>query len=97
MYGERDQATVEALIRSSTDFNTLAAVLLRVPTTADPTINKMIRLARVMDSAVDLSIAQLAAPSQQPKDIAQMMSRNVIVAQQMQSALEKVIATTHRE
>jgi hypothetical protein len=97
MYGERDSATVEALIKSATDFTTLAAVLLRVPTTTDPTINKMIRLARVMDSAMDLSIAQLATPSQQPKEISQMMSRNVIVAQQLQSALEKVIATTHKE
>jgi hypothetical protein len=57
----------------------------------------MIRLARVMDLAIDLSVSQLAVPSQQPKDISQMMSRNVIVAQQMQTALEKVIATTHRE
>jgi hypothetical protein len=97
MYGERDQATVEALIKSSADFNTLAAVLLRVPTTADPTINKMIRLARVMDAAVELSIAQLASPTSPPKDISQMMSRNVIVAQQMQTALERVIATTHKE
>jgi hypothetical protein len=97
MYGERDQATIESLIKSSTDFNTLAAVLLRVPTTSDPTINKMIRLARVMDTSMELSIAQLASPSQQPKDISQMMGRNVIVAQQMQSALEKVIATIHRE
>ncbi|MGA2548882.1 MAG: hypothetical protein ABSF50_01930 [Burkholderiaceae bacterium] len=97
MYGERDQATVEALLQSGADFNTLAAVLLRVPTTSDPTVNKMIRLARVMDLAIDLSVSQLAVPSQQPKDISQMMSRNVIVAQQMQTALEKVIATTHRE
>jgi hypothetical protein len=50
-----------------------------------------------MDSAMELSIAQLATPSQQPKEISQMMSRNVIVAQQLQSALEKVIATTHKE
>lgn len=97
MYGEQDQDAVEAIIQSASDFTSLAAVLLKVPTTSDPTINKMIRLARVMDAAMELSIAQLSAPSQQPKDIAQMMSRNVIIAQQMQNAMERVVSSANRE
>lgn len=94
MYGERDQSALEALLNTSgADLNTIAAVLLRVPQANDPAINKLIRQARVMDCAMDLAVAQLASPTP-PKDVHQMMARNLTIAQQIQTTLEKLLSSS---
>ena len=89
MYGEHDATSLEAILYTSPDIKTVAAVMLRIPSSADPQINRMIRQARVFDVAQQLSIAQLVNSANQ-KDLHQIMSRNLVIAQQMQATLEKL-------
>jgi hypothetical protein len=92
MYGEQDQASVEALLEARTDTRTLAALLLKLPASKDPTINKMIRQARVAETAQQLAVAQLASQTT-PKDLHQLMMRMVAIAQQIEGHLERLAMT----
>jgi|GEM_PF-3359755 len=91
MYGEHDATSLDAILYASPDIKTVAALLLRVPSSADPQINRMIRQARVYDVAQQLAVAQLTTAANQ-KDLHQIMSRNLVIAQQMQATLEKLTA-----
>lgn len=90
MYGEQDEALVEALLDSRTDKRTIAALLLKLPVSKDVTINRMIRQARVVEAAQQLAIAQITGATT-PKDLHQVMVRMVAVAQQIQGELEKLV------
>jgi hypothetical protein len=89
MYGEQDQSAVEALLESRLDTRTIAALLLKIPVSKDPMINKMIRQARVLQAAEQLAIAQITHATS-PKDLHQVMTRMTAVAVQMQGELEKL-------
>lgn len=89
MFGEQDQHAVEALLDSKIDSRTIAALLLQLPIAKDPTINKMIRQARIVQAAERLAIAQITNATT-PKDLHQVMIRMVAVAQQIQGELEKI-------
>ncbi len=70
------------------DSTVLAALLLKLPQSGDPGIDAMIRNARVLDIAEHLSAVQAADPVAQ-KDLLRTLQRNHIVAQQIQTHLER--------
>ncbi len=94
MYGDQDQATMEAAISKSTlDSRTMAALLLKLPLSKDPIINKMIRLSRVYTAAEQLAIEQLANAGSQ-KDLFQTVARTVAMAQQIEQQLERLVISS---
>jgi hypothetical protein len=66
----------------------LAALLLKLPQSGDAQIDAMIRTARVMDLAEQISGAQAADPTAQ-KEVLRTLQRNYIVAQQIQANIER--------
>jgi len=66
----------------------LAALLLKLPQSGNDKIDAMIRQARVIDLAEQISGAQAADPTAQ-KEVARTVQRNFIVAQQIQATIER--------
>jgi hypothetical protein len=89
-----NDAVLQALSSSQTasvDPLVLAALLLKLPQSGDQRVDAMIRTARVLDMAEQLSVAQAADPAAQ-KDLLRTLQRNFHVATQIQSNLERCSA-----
>jgi hypothetical protein len=86
-----NDAVIQALSAAHTspvDLKILAALLLKLPQSGDPRIDAMIRNARTLDIAEQLSVAQASDPAAQ-KDLLRTLQRNFHVATQIQSNLER--------
>ena len=88
-----NDAVIQALSApqaSTIDPKILAALLLKLPQSGDPRIDAMIRSARTLDIAEQLSVAQASDPAAQ-KDLLRTLQRNYHVATQIQSNLERCV------
>jgi hypothetical protein len=81
-------ALAPVLATTQIDPTLLAALLLKVPQSGDANIDAMIRAARTLEISENLSVAQASDPAAQ-KDLLRTLQRNYIVAQQIQSTLER--------